>query len=141
MDGIYRLATTLQCRRRPALAAIRLHNRLTSSTRYLSSPILLSTRYSSSSNTDPLSPSDAGMLAYEMRRTIEANNKSHQLSMATHLSHAGLSPSNNSSNNKSINLPLSPPIDLATTYERPPNGDYGEDGMIYSRSAIQPESY
>ena len=134
MGGIYRLATTLQCRRRPALAAIRLHNRLISlSTRYLSSPM---TRYLSSSTTNPLSPSDAGMLAYETRREIEANDKLHQLSMATHLSHAGLSRSNNnnSSNDKSFNLPLSPPIDLATTYERPPNGDYGEDGMIYSRS-------
>jgi len=154
MGGINRIVAVLQCRRRPALAAIRLHNRLTSlSTRYLSSSITINpslklcnaripassspmTRYSSSNNTDPMSPSDAGMLAYEIRREIEANNKSHQLSMATHLSRAGLSPSNNnkSSNNKSFNLPLSPPIDLATTYERPPSGDYGEDGNIYSRS-------
>ena len=52
--------------------------------------------------------------------------------MATQLSHAGLSPSTNK--DKSFNSPLSPPIDLATTYERPPSGDYGEDGMIYSRS-------
>ena len=150
MGGIYRIATTLQCRRRPALAGFCFHERYLS-TRYLSSPITInlslqcnaripasssSAPYSSSSNTDQLSPGNAGMLAYERRRAIEANNKSHQLSMATHLSHAGLSSSKNnkSSNNTSFNLPLSPPIDLATTYERPPSGDYGEDGRIYSRS-------
>lgn len=50
--------------------------------------------------------------------------------MSTKLSHAGLSSAHDGS---SSNEPLSPPIDLATTYERPPSGDYG-DGSIYSRS-------
>ncbi len=55
--------------------------------------------------------------------------------MATQLSHAGLS-SKCGSGERSIkfNNPLSPPINLATTFERPPSGDYGEDGLIYSRS-------
>ena len=50
-------------------------------------------------------------------------------SMSTLLSHAGLSMNNKNDNQ---NQPLSPPIELATTYERPPCGNYG-DGWIYSR--------
>lgn len=155
MGGINRIVAALQCQRRLPLAAIRLHdnvcNTASLSTRYFSSSIAInpslqynirmpasskSIRCLSSSTTNS-SPSDAGMAAYEIRRAIETNKSNqYKISMATHLSHAGLSRSNNnnSSNIKSFNSPLSPSIDLATTYERPPSGHYGEDGMIYSRS-------
>jgi cystathionine beta-lyase/cystathionine gamma-synthase len=53
-------------------------------------------------------------------------------SMSTLLSHAGLSM--HTSQEGGHNQPLSPPIELATTYERPPDGNYGENGLIYSRS-------
>ncbi|KAL7527039.1 hypothetical protein ACHAXR_001768 [Thalassiosira sp. AJA248-18] len=54
--------------------------------------------------------------------------------MSTKLSHAGLSINNGDESSRCYNEPLSPPIDLATTYERPPSGDYGDNGLIYSRS-------
>ena len=96
---------------------------------------------SSSSGTDsvPPTPSEAGNSAYRLRQKIEAyKSQQRQTSMSTKLSHAGLSTNNTNGGNyassaSNINAPLSPPIDLATTYERPPSGDYG-DGMIYSRS-------
>ena len=53
-------------------------------------------------------------------------------SMSTKLSHAGLPCSHQSTSNS--NSPLAPPLDLATTYERPPSGEYGENDLIYSRS-------
>ena len=55
--------------------------------------------------------------------------------MATQLSHAGLSRKcGNGESSINFNNPLSPPITLATTFERPPSGEYGEVGLIYSRS-------
>jgi len=96
-----------------------------------------STSRLSSSNTDPVSPTGAGTSAAAIRHKIETfNNKSNRLrpSLSTKLSHAGLSSSHNEkSSRKESNAPLSPPLDLATTYERPSSGDYG-DGNIYSRS-------
>ena len=80
-----------------------------------------------------LSPSEAGSLGYQLRQNLD-NSKNYcnesSLSLSTLLSHAGLP----SSSDGHRNMPLSPPIDLATTYERPADGNYGEDGLIYSRS-------
>lgn len=66
-------------------------------------------------------------------------------SMSTRLSHAGLPPPSycdgddggdllRGGGGGSENSPLSPPIELATTYERPADGDYGANGRVYSRS-------
>ena len=74
-----------------------------------------------------LLPSEAGDASALFSGQLE-NEKT---AMSTILSHAGLS-TNNSSGNQ--NQPLSPPIHLATTYERPPCGDYG-DGWVYSRQS------
>eukprot|EP00984_Skeletonema_dohrnii_P017857 scaffold8219_cov117-Skeletonema_dohrnii-CCMP3373.AAC.1 len=80
---------------------------------------------------EELSPAKAGRLGYELREKLNntKNCNESSLSLSTLLSHAGLSSSNGNSN-----APLSPPIDLATTYERPADGNYGEGGLIYSRS-------
>lgn len=87
----------------------------------------------------PLTPSEAGRAAYEMRNQLERQDRDAiPLSMSTILSHAGLSTTNSahdgSRTTRHHNAPLSPPIELATTYERPPDGDYGEEGLIYSRT-------
>ena len=68
-------------------------------------------------------------------------------SMSTRLSHAGLPPPSygdgdgddsgdllRGGGGSMKNSPLSPPIELATTYERPADGDYGPNGRVYSRS-------
>jgi len=79
------------------------------------------------------------------------NNNNNNIHMETILSHAGLSSNqqtenetetenkkNNQNNghnqNQNQNEPLSPPLHLASTYERPPDGVYGEHGRIYSRT-------
>jgi cystathionine gamma-synthase len=80
---------------------------------------------------DELSPAEAGRLGYQLRKNLDKNSwNESSLSLSTLLSHAGLSSSSNENNN----APLSPPIELATTYERPADGNYGEGGLIYSRS-------
>ncbi|KAL7431145.1 hypothetical protein ACHAXH_002560 [Discostella pseudostelligera] len=94
---------------------------------------------SSSPSAEDLSSSGAGSAAFELRRKIEENkwevSSRGRTSMATQLSHAGLSKNyGDEDNSKKFNSPLSPPIDLATTFERPPTGEYGVDGLIYSRS-------
>lgn len=53
--------------------------------------------------------------------------------MSTLLSHAGLPVQNNAG--ADANEALSPPIVLATTYERPPDGNYRENDFIYSRQS------
>lgn len=78
-----------------------------------------------------LSPAKAGRLGHQLRKNLDdAKNRNESLSLSTMLSHAGLS----SSSDGISNAPLSPPINLATTYERPADSNYGEDGLIYSRS-------
>lgn len=78
-----------------------------------------------------LSPGIAGRWAYDFR-SAELNNDAARGSMSTFLSHAGLR------NQIDGNEPLSPPIELATTYERPPDGNYdlegGRGGKIYART-------
>ena len=95
----------------------------------------MSTSSSSDGTTDDSSPgSTAGRSAFDMRHKIDCNNQ-WKTSMSTKLSHAGLSTTYSTYyDEKNYNSPLSPPIELATTYERPPSGDYGENGLIYSRS-------
>ena len=77
-----------------------------------------------------LSPAEAGQLAYEKRKEYDLKNKS-QWYMDTVLAHAGL-PFNNGgiSNN---NTALSPPLELASTFERLPNGEYPKESFIYGR--------
>ena len=53
--------------------------------------------------------------------------------MSTRLSHAGLAPPSFGGDGD-VNPPLSPPLELAMTYERSADGDYGEHGCVYSRS-------
>ena len=98
---------------------------------------LRSAKLSSQTGTNNnISPSDAGRASFALRSQLDdqlkdSNAMGEVLSMSTLLSHAGLSRGGNSAND---NAPLSPPIELSSTYERPPDGDYGENGLIYSRS-------
>mmetsp|Transcript_11758 Transcript_11758/g.23899 ORF Transcript_11758/g.23899 Transcript_11758/m.23899 type:complete len:331 (+) Transcript_11758:74-1066(+) len=86
-----------------------------------------------SSDKQHLSPSEAGRAAFELRSKIDSQETQdgNAPSMSTLLSHAGLTRGIESAGS---NSPLSPPIELASTYERPPDGDYGGNGLIYSRS-------
>ena len=79
-----------------------------------------------------LLPSEAGAASYALSEQIAKERSSPASAMSTVLSHAGLSSVGNSEAMQ--NQPLSPPIQLATTYERPADGDYG-DGWIYSRQS------
>ena len=79
-----------------------------------------------------LLPSEAGAASYALSEQLEKEQPSPAAAMSTLLSHAGLSSMHNVG--AMHNQPLSPPIQLATTYERPANGDYG-DGWIYSRQS------
>jgi len=91
-----------------------------------------------------LTPGEAGQKAYETRvaRTSQGNSdnksapsKSTKGGMETFLSHAGLHHNNHGNNTEDTNLnqPLCPPLDFATTYERPPDSDYGPNGLVYGR--------
>ena len=92
----------------------------------------------------PSSPGMAGISARALRRRIDENGRmkldgrhNKTTSMSTRLSHAGLpSPSGFGDNDNNIddNTSLCPSIELATTYERPPDGDYGSGGRVYARS-------
>ena len=109
---------------------------------------------SSSSSSNPLSsmdvgehdqpeqsPGAAGLSARSLRRRIDETDGRRRTSMSTRLSHAGL-PSqsgrvdddDDDSDSDNDNAPLCPPIELATTYERPSHGDYGRNGRVYARS-------
>lgn len=85
----------------------------------------------SSSSSSTITPAEAGSLGHRLRKEFDSSsNRNDSTSLSTLLSHAGLS----KAKGISTNVPLSPPIDLATTYERPADGNYGDDGLIYSRS-------
>ena len=78
-----------------------------------------------------ITPAEAGSLGHRLRQEFDSSsNRNESTSLSTLLSHAGLS----KAKDVSTNVPLSPPIELATTYERPADGNYGDDGLIYSRS-------
>ncbi len=70
-----------------------------------------------------ISPETAGRLAFEKSKATP--EPSHP-SLETLLAHAGVDSSQH-------NAPMSPPLSLASTYTRPPDGPYHEDDMIYSR--------
>ena len=75
----------------------------------------------------------AGVKANHLRNNAETITQvelSHTCSMETILSHAGL-PSDDSHNS---NSPLTPPIHLSSTYMRPASGDYGSEGLVYTRT-------
>lgn len=71
-----------------------------------------------------LSPEDAGQLAFEKSKNSPETLQ--QPSLATLLAHAGVDASE-------PNAPMSPPLSLASTYTRPPNGPYHEGDYKYSR--------
>jgi len=96
-----------------------------------------STTSSASGAADQSPTQRAGRAAFALRNKKEESSNHNQwrtTSMSTKLSHAGLSSNHGNDSSNDYNNPLSPPLDLATTYERPPSGDYGEGGLIYSRS-------
>lgn len=107
-----------------------------------------------SNDTSSLDPSKAGQMAYthrqdqDMVKLVMEQSASKVIgssamadarrlhgafpkSIDTILAHAGLS-SSLADASVSENRPLCPPLELATTYERPPDGDY-EGGHVYSR--------
>jgi hypothetical protein len=77
-----------------------------------------------------ISPSEAGAASHELSKTLAREHAPSSASMDTILSHAGL-PRNDNDHNQ----PLSPPINLATTYARPPDGNYGDSSWIYTRES------
>lgn len=87
-------------------------------------------RQASSSSSSTFTPAEAGSLGHRLRKEFDSSSNRNEstTSLSTLLSHAGLS------KGVSTNIPLSPPIELATTYERPADGNYGDNGLIYSRS-------
>ena len=107
-------------------------------------------RFISSSSALMKIPNEAGQLAYDISLSKPSKNDGNnnvderadqneaisiKLSMDSFLAHAGLPlfPNNTDDNVNLLNQPLSPPLELATTYERPPDGNYGQHGNIYSR--------
>jgi cystathionine gamma-synthase len=77
-------------------------------------------------STDPSRSNNAGQLAFD-KSASDPHNIPPAVTMATVLSHAGVKLGE-------YNAPMSPPLHLASTYTRPPNGIYGNTDSIYSRS-------
>ena len=70
------------------------------------------------------SPSNIGQISHDDRIEYERLASPNELDMATVLSHAGLSTNHRA---------LSPPLELASTFERSPNGEYPPGEFIYGR--------
>ena len=98
----------------------------------ITSRYLLRSRRSFSSK-EGESPGAAGAASYALSEKLEHERGPYTSSMSTILSHAGLSMHASIVEGHRDNRPLSPPIELATTYERPPDGKYRENDWIYSR--------
>ncbi len=118
------------------------------------SKICCSGTYPLYSPESPFQQNDAGIKAYKERQkrdehertkssnTLFNDSSSSSSSLATILSHAGI-PSSSSNPSKgstppSLNEALCPPLNMETTYTRPPSGDYfntdeGGKGLIYAR--------
>jgi len=113
------------------LSSIVLHDGITKMKRLI--PNISRRLYSSTlSSWNKNIPNQAGQLSFDLSQKESKRPK--QSSMETLLAHAGLQSISSSENdNTSQNAPLAPPITFATTFERPPNGDYGPNGNIYSR--------
>lgn len=74
-----------------------------------------------------LSAKEAGEKAHRIASRRQDNNKySHELSMDTVMSHAGIL-------HDSCNAPMAPPLHFATTYTRPPGSEYAVNDSIYIR--------
>lgn len=87
-----------------------------------------STRTLSTTSSSTLTPSEAGRRAAKLaakRTTIETNHQ-----MDTVLAHAGVDDHNQQHHD---NRPMAPPLHVATTYTRPPDGDYRATDSVYSR--------
>ena len=76
-----------------------------------------------------LSPTEAGQKAAELAFTKRKSKQTHR--MDSLLAHAGVDHLNDGEIHK--NIPMSPPLHVATTYTRPPDGQYLETDSIYSR--------
>ena len=103
-----------------------------------------------STNADEDSPSHYGVAAHRYRSRLDAAaaaDSAAGVSPTTILSHAGLplhisahstEMKNNAHHESNSNEPLSPPLNLATTYSRPASGNYndadGGKGQIYGRT-------
>jgi hypothetical protein len=68
------------------------------------------------SSTKGLTAEEAGRLASEY---VQNGNASRKNAIETHLSHAGTKATGS-------NLAMAPPLHVATTYTRPPDGNYKE---------------
>jgi len=68
----------------------------------------------------------AGIQASNLR-SAESTQQSKPTRLDTVLSHVGLPIASDA------NPPLIPPIHLSSTYMRPPSGDYGPEGLVYTR--------
>mmetsp|Transcript_3103 Transcript_3103/g.4882 ORF Transcript_3103/g.4882 Transcript_3103/m.4882 type:complete len:537 (+) Transcript_3103:67-1677(+) len=100
----------------------------TRSTYILSWRCLSSSKRYSNDASSSLDPSKAGNIAHTLRQDQQyARPKS----IDTILAHAGLSFSSLTISGPE-NSPLCPPLELATTFERPPDGNY-KGGYVYSR--------
>jgi hypothetical protein len=87
--------------------------------------------------------SDFGRRANDVRQKLNATEKernscftsSDHTSIDTILAHCGLANSETFINTRcASNAPLTPPLEMSTTYERPADGIYPPQGHIYSRT-------
>lgn len=79
-----------------------------------------------------MTPEEAGKRAHEMARDL-MKRKTNNLHMNSILAHAGLESLNGGCDDGFRNMAMSPPLHVATTYTRPPDGNYGENDHIYIR--------
>ena len=92
-------------------------------------------RFLAASSTQISSPAAAGKRARELAQTSLANRPIDPASMNTLLSHAGVGATDQKHvMPSSHNLPLTPPLEFATTYTRPAEGPYNEGDSIYTRA-------
>jgi cystathionine gamma-synthase len=73
----------------------------------------------------PVTPEEAGRRAQAMALE-RAANISETRGLETVLAHAGVVPGEN--------IPMSPPLEMATTYSRPADGPYSDGDSVYTRA-------
>jgi cystathionine gamma-synthase len=83
---------------------------------------------------DALTPAKAGRQAAVLaQQQLKENRSTRDISMSSRLAHAGIVHTSQDVSIFPTNTPLAPPIHLATTYTRPPHGEYHETDAVYSR--------